>query len=71
MLVAGLSNEYLGYLIAAADYDRPTYVSCGSVYGPQTGDCLAEAAATVLSAAGRGQRPLSVRASCDRDAGAR
>jgi neutral ceramidase len=71
VLVAGLSNEYLGYLIAAADYDRPTYVSCGSVYGPQTGDCLAEAAATVLSAAGRGQRPLSVRASCDRDAGAR
>ena len=42
-VVAGLSNDYLGYFLAAADYARPTYVSCGSLYGPRTGECLAEA----------------------------
>jgi neutral ceramidase len=70
-LVAGLSNEYLGYFVASADYERPTYVSCGSLYGPEAGDCLARVAGTALSAAGRGQRLPSDRASCDPDAAAR
>ena len=70
-LVAGLSNDYLGYFVAAADYDRPTYVSCGSVYGAQAGDCLAEAAARLLGAVARGERAVDARVACDQDAGAR
>jgi hypothetical protein len=70
-MVAGLSNDYLGYFVAAGDYDQPTYVSCGSVYGPETGGCLAEAAAGLLNAVARGQRPPSARVACDRGAGPR
>jgi len=71
VFVAGLSNDYLGYFVSAADYDRPTYVSCGSVYGPQTGGCLAEAAAGLLSAVARGESTPRARVVCDRDAGPR
>jgi hypothetical protein len=71
-IVAGLSNDYLGYFVAAADYDRPSYVSCGSLYGPQTGSCLAAAAAGLLGSVGRSSgRPVNGRASCDRGADAR
>ncbi len=70
-LVAGLSNDYLGYFLAAADYARPTYVSCGSVYGPRTGECLAEAAGALLRAVDRGEASSGGRAACDRGAAAR
>ena len=70
-LVAGLSNDYLGYFVTADDHDRPTYVSCGSVYGPETGGCLAEAAAGLLNAVARGQHRPGARVVCDRDAGPR
>jgi neutral ceramidase len=32
VFVAGVTNDYVGYLVAAADYGRPSYVTCGSVY---------------------------------------
>jgi hypothetical protein len=70
-LLAGLSNDYLGYFVAAADYQRPTYVSCGSLYGPQAGRCLAHAAAGLLGAVGRGESPVESRVACDRAEGAR
>jgi neutral/alkaline ceramidase-like enzyme len=70
-LVAGLSNDYLGYFVGAADYDRPTYLSCATIYGPETGGCLAGAAAELLSAVARGQQTPGARVPCDRDAGAR
>jgi hypothetical protein len=70
-LVAGLSNDYLGYFVAADDYDRPSYVSCGSVYGPATGGCLAEGAASLLGAVARGERAAGARVACDRQGGAR
>ena len=38
--VAGVSNDYIGYLVTAADHARPSYVTCGSVYEPRTGDDL-------------------------------
>lgn len=46
--VAGLSNDYLGYFVTAADYDRPHYVTCAAVFGRHAGDCLAEAAVELL-----------------------
>ncbi len=70
-LVAGLSNDYLGYFAAAADYDRPHYVSCANIYGPDAGGCLAGAAAALLSAVSRGQQAPGARVACDRDAGPR
>jgi hypothetical protein len=66
-LVAGLSNDYLGYFVAADDYDRPTYVSCANIYGPEAGGCLAGAAAGLLSAVARGQQAPGARVACDRD----
>jgi hypothetical protein len=65
-LVAGLSNDYLGYFVTAADYARPSYVSCASLYGPEAGSCLADAAAGLLAAVARGERPPAARVACDR-----
>jgi hypothetical protein len=70
-LIAGLSNAYLGYLLAAADYERPSYVSCGSVYGPQAGGCVAQAAAELLGAVGRGAGEVNTRVACDLEGAAR
>jgi hypothetical protein len=56
--VAGVSNDYVGYLVTAADHGRPSYVTCGSVYEARTGDDLAERAIALLRelyAAGHGQ----------------
>jgi hypothetical protein len=53
-----VSNDYIGYLVTAADYARPTYVTCASVYGAKTGDRLAAravAALRELHAEGRGR----------------
>jgi hypothetical protein len=65
-LVAGVSNDYLGYFVTAADYARPSYVSCASLYGPHAGSCLAAAAADLLGATARGERPAAGRVACDR-----
>jgi hypothetical protein len=46
--VAGVSNDYLGYLLTAEDYERPAYVTCASVYEPDTGERLAERAVDLL-----------------------
>ena len=56
--VAGVSNDYVGYLVTAADHGRPSYVTCGSVYDARTGDDLTERAVELLRelhAAGRGR----------------
>ena len=65
-LVAGVTNDYLGYFVAAADYDRPGYVTCASVYGPDAGTCLAEAAAGLLTRAARGEPRPAPPVPCDR-----
>ena len=46
--VAGLSNDYLGYFVTRADYDRVAYVACASVYGPESGERLTRAAETLI-----------------------
>lgn len=66
VLVAGLSNDYLGYFTTVTDYDRPGYVSCASLYGAPAGECLAGAAAGLLGSVARGHSPVSDRAACDR-----
>jgi hypothetical protein len=64
-LLAGVSNDYLGYFVSAADYGQPGYVTCGTLYGPGTGDCLAGAAAGLLARLGRGERAAGARVTCD------
>jgi hypothetical protein len=49
-LVAGVSNDYLGYFVTAAAYDRPAYVACASLYGREGGDRIAAAGADLLHA---------------------
>jgi len=46
--VAGLSNDYLGYFITQADYDRVAYVACASLYGPEAGLRLTRAAEKLI-----------------------
>lgn len=46
--VAGVSNDYLGYFVTEADYDRPAYVTCASVYAADTGERLTERAVDLL-----------------------
>jgi neutral ceramidase len=64
--VAGVSNDYLGYFVTPADYDRPAYVTCATVYGPYAGECLASTAADLLYRLRGRSRPVSGRpAPCD------
>jgi neutral/alkaline ceramidase-like enzyme len=65
-LLAGVSNDYLGYFLTAADYGRPSYISCSTVYGPNAGTCLAAAAGGLLGAVAGGDRPSGAHLSCDR-----
>jgi hypothetical protein len=48
VFVASVSNDYLGYFVTRADYDRTAYVACTSLYGPTGGEALSRAAAAVL-----------------------
>ena len=62
VFVAGVSNDYLGYFVTAADYERPAYVTCASVYGPDTGDRLTERAVDLLYELRGRPRPAGRRA---------
>jgi hypothetical protein len=52
-IVAGLSNDYLGYFVERAAYDQRAYVTCATLYGAETGERMADAAATLLRGLGR------------------
>jgi neutral ceramidase len=65
-LVAGVSNDYLGYFVSPTDYDRPTYISCSTLYGAHAGTCLAAAASALLTAVARGEAAPDAPAACDR-----
>ncbi len=55
VFVAGVSNGYLGYFLTAADYTRPSYIACGSLYGDRGGEVMRDAAIAALKRlAGRG-----------------
>jgi neutral/alkaline ceramidase-like enzyme len=47
--VAGYSNDYLGYFLTALDYDRPSYVACGSFYGERGGELVRDVAVELLN----------------------
>ena len=63
VLLAGLSNDYLGYFVTAEDFARPTYVTCASLFGPTAGSCLAGGAADLLRSLGDGS-PGDLRRTC-------
>jgi hypothetical protein len=75
VIVAGVSNDYLGYFVREADYARNVYVTCAAVYGPQVGPCLVDGALTLLEELGpeaRSLRSTGVRpAPCEMNASAR
>jgi neutral ceramidase len=48
VFVAGLSNDYLGYFLTPTDYRRVKYVSCATLYGPEAGQILTQAAETLI-----------------------
>jgi neutral ceramidase len=58
VLIAGVSNDYLGYFLAPAQYRRPSYIACGSLYGERGGEIVRAAATAALKrlAAGEGRR---------------
>ena len=47
--MAGLSNDYVGYLLTREGYARPSYVSCSSVYGERGGELARDAARRALA----------------------
>ena len=53
-LIAGVSNDYLGYFVTAEDYRSPGYVTCATVYGPRLGQCLTGAVIDLLAGLARG-----------------
>jgi hypothetical protein len=75
VMVAGLSNDYLGYFVRESDYARTAYVTCAAVYGPQVGACLVDSGLTLLVGLGPEPRPSRpagrMPAPCDFSAGAR
>jgi len=46
--VAGVSNDYLGYFVTAKAYGIPSYVGCGTLYGPAAGERLTQAARELI-----------------------
>jgi hypothetical protein len=48
VFIAGVSNAYLGYFLAAEDYRRPSYIACGSLYGERGGEIVRDAAVAAL-----------------------
>jgi neutral ceramidase len=57
-LVAGLTNDYLGYFVTAEDFEQPAYVTCASVFGGEAGRCLAEGAGDLLREVASGSTEL-------------
>ena len=54
VFIAGVSNDYLGYFLVPADYRRPSYIACGSLYGERGGEIIRDAAMAALRRLGAG-----------------
>jgi Neutral/alkaline non-lysosomal ceramidase, N-terminal len=59
VFLAGLSNDYLGYFMTLEDTGRRGYVACATLYGPDAGACLTDAAIELLYRLGERPRPLT------------
>jgi neutral ceramidase len=55
VFIAGVSNDYLGYFLVPADYRRPSYIACGSLYGERGGEVMRDAATAALKRLGAGE----------------
>jgi hypothetical protein len=53
--VVGLSNDYLGYFLAPAEFDTRGYIACAALYGEEGGQRLVDRAGEIL----RGLRTAS------------
>src|SRR5262245_14653922 len=71
VVVAGLSNEYLGYFMTPDDARAGTYVACAMVYRRTTGRCLTEAAIDLLRGLGGESRSAPAASACDAAGGSR
>lgn len=58
--VAGVSNGYQGYFLAAEHFRTSSYISCGSLYGERGGEIIRDAAIGALRELGerRAARPV-------------
>jgi hypothetical protein len=64
--VAGLSNDYLGYFVTPIDAQRSGYVACATLYGPDAGACLTDAAVDLLyRLRGRSRSVTRTPSTCD------
>jgi neutral ceramidase len=52
VVLAGLTNDYVGYLLTPEVWRRPSYIACASVYGPDGGRRVRDAALAVLGRLG-------------------
>jgi neutral ceramidase len=52
VVVAGLSNDYIGYLLATGTQASPAYMACASFYGAGAGEVVQHAAAALLRQVG-------------------
>lgn len=57
VMVAGLSNDYIGYLLTSAEQGRAGYTACASLYGRGAGALVRDAAVGLLDQVGSGPRP--------------
>lgn len=48
VLVAGVSNDYLGYFLTPVHYRHPSYIACGSLYGERGGEIIRDGAIAAL-----------------------
>ena len=59
VLVAGLSNDYLGYFMTPEATGGKGYVACAALYGPDAGACLTEGALDLLHSLAERPRPAA------------
>lgn len=48
VLLAGVSNDYLGYFLTKETYNRPSYIACGSLHGERGGEVVRDAVRALL-----------------------
>ena len=59
--VAGVSNAYQGYFLAAEHFRTSSYISCGSLYGERGGEIVRDAALGALREVAERRAPRPVR----------
>ena len=71
VLVAGVTNDYLGYFVRPEDYAKVGYVTCATAYGPRLGPCLTATAIDLMRRLPEPGEGASVAPACDFTPGAR